>query len=454
MKGFDYSGLTGKIITRESYDYSESIMSWNRAIEKYPLAIIYCYSDEDVCNAIKWSRENSMEIRVRSGGHSYEGYSTGNDLVVIDVSEINKIYINEEEGIVKIGGGVRNREAYEAFGERGYAFPGGGCPTVGVPGLILGGGWGYSCRYLGLASDSLIEAEIINYQGEKLIVNKEKNNDLFWAIMGSGGCNFGIITSMTIKLKKKVNMGTLINVNYPNVEKSVILEVILKLQDLFKNLDRRMNFKTAIYNSEERGIGIKLTGLFYGNSDEAKKIMEPLLNLTSDIEINIEDKSILECNRWIQDSHPDYEKYKSTGRFVNRDYNEEEIKKLIEIVSNPSEGFYYTAVSFYGVGGAISDVGKLATAYYYRDAKFIMGIQSVWEEDKYALANKEWVKEKFEIIRKLTEGSFVNFPLDELEDYENEYYGENITKLKNIKVKYDPNNVFNYPQAIKGKSKI
>lgn len=449
MRSVDYSGLTGKIITKESFEYEESRLAWNRAIEKYPLVIIYCNNEEDVINAILWAKNNSIEIRIRSGAHSYEGYSTGNDVAVIDISKMNEIYIDENNGFARIGGGVRNREIYEALGSRNYAFPGGGCPTVGVAGLVLGGGWGYSSRFLGLACDSLIEVEMINYEGKKLILNEQSNSDLFWACKGSGGCNFGIITSMTIKLKEKIKMGTLIYINYPNISNEDNIKVIEVLQELYKNLDRRMNLKTAIYNSPERGRGVKLTGLFYGNSIEAREILNPLENITSSIETKIEDMSILECNRWIQDSHPDYEKYKSTGRFVYRDYNYDEIKQLIEIIDAPAEGAVYTAISFYGAGGAIADVDKLDTAYYYRDAKFIMGIQSVWEENKYADINREWVKSNFRSIEILTEGSFVNFPLDELDNYEKEYYGQNIKRLKEIKKQYDPYNVFNYPQVIK-----
>ncbi|MDU7949918.1 MAG: FAD-binding oxidoreductase [Clostridium sp.] len=449
MRSVDYSGLTGKIITKESFEYEESRLAWNRAIEKYPLVIIYCNNEKDVINAILWAKNNSIEIRVRSGAHSYEGYSTGNDVAIIDISKMNEIYIDENNGFARIGGGVRNREIYETLGSRNYAFPGGGCPTVGVAGLVLGGGWGYSSRFLGLACDSLIEVEMINYEGKKLILNEQSNSDLFWACKGSGGCNFGIITSMTIKLKEKIKMGTLIHINYPNICNKDNIKVIEVLQELYKNLDRRMNLKTAIYNSAERGRGVKLTGLFYGNSIEAREILNPLENITSSIETKIEDMSILECNRWIQDSHPDYEKYKSTGRFVYRDYNYDEIKQLIEIIDDPAEGSVYTAISFYGAGGAISDVDKLDTAYYYRDAKFIMGIQSVWEENKYADINREWVKSNFKSIEILTEGSFVNFPLDELDNYEKEYYGQNIKRLKEIKKQYDPYNVFNYPQVIK-----
>lgn len=449
MSNVDYSGLTGEIVTKGDFEYEESIMAWNRAIQKYPLVIIYCHNEEDVINAIAWAKNNNIEIRVRSGAHSYEGYSTGNDVAVIDISKMNKIYIDEDKKIVKIEGGVRNREIYEALGAKGYAFPGGGCPTVGVPGLVLGGGWGYSSRFLGLSCDSLVEAELINYKGEKLLLNESSNSDLFWACKGSGGGNFGIIVSMTIKIKEKIEMGTLININYPNVSIEDNIKIIEALQNLYRTLDRRMNLKTAIYNSAYKGRGVKITGLFYGSDEEALHILNPLRIITDTMEFDLKYMTVLECNRWIQDSHPDYEKYKSTGRFVYRDYDVHEIRKIIELVDSPADGAVYAAVSFYGAGGAISDIDKSSTAFYYRDAKFIMGLQSVWEDDKYAEFNKDWIKKKFNIMRELTEGSFVNFPLTELENYEQEYYGKNLKSLRKIKTKYDPYNIFNFPQVIK-----
>ncbi|WP_411170274.1 FAD-binding protein [Clostridium sp. MB05] len=449
MREIDYSGLTGEVIKKGSSRYEESIISWNRAIKKYPLVVIYCHNEDDVVNSIVWAKNNSIEIKVRSGTHSYEGYSTGNDVAVIDISRINKIYIDEKEEIVKIGGGVRNREIYEALGSRGYAFPGGGCPTVGVPGLILGGGWGYSSRFLGLACDSLIEAELINYEGKKLLLNENLNSDLFWACKGSGGGNFGIITSMTLQLKEKIKMGTLININYPNISNKDNIKVVEVLQHLYKSLDRRINLKTAIYNSAVKGRGVKITGLFYGNDKEALNILKSLKEIVDNVEFDLKYMTVLECNRWIQDSHPDYEKYKSTGRFVYKDYSANEIKAIIELVDNPAEGAVYSAVSFYGAGGAISDVNKLDTAFYYRDAKFIMGLQSVWENDIYEEENKEWVRTKFNTVKELTVGSFVNFPLAELENYEKEYYGEHMNSLRKIKIKYDPYNVFKFPQVIK-----
>lgn len=450
MNNIDFSKLSGDIITKEDKRYKESVLSWNRAIKAEPLVIIYCKENNDVVNAINWAKENNVEVRIRSGCHSYEGYSTGNDVAIIDISKMKDIKIDEEDNTVKFGAGITNREAYEFLGQKNYPFPGGGCPTVGITGLILGGGWGYSSRYLGLACDILIEAEMINHNGEKLIVNKDNNIDLFWALKGGGGGNFGVITSLTLRLLKKESEGTLIRMNYKDIKEETAVKIIYTLQNIYKTLDEKMNLKTTIYNSSIQGKGIKIIGLYYGKKNIAENILKPLLEIDENLEVNFKEQSLLECNRWIQDSHPEYEKYKSTGRFIYKDYNKEELQEIIELVNKTAKGSVYTAVTFYGFGGKILDIDKLATAFYHRDAKFIMGLQSVWEEDKYAEDNNLWVLDKFEKIKRLTNGSFINFPLKEIENYEEEYYGENKDRIKIIKGKYDKENFFSFPQVIKG----
>lgn len=449
MIDINYEGLTGKVVTNKSTSYDADRQAWNRAIEKHPLVIVYCYEKEDVINAVRWAREKSLDIRIRSGAHHYEGYSTGDGVVVIDVSQMQEINIDEENKLVKISGGVRNREIYEALGEKEYPFPGGGCPTVGVTGLVLGGGWGYSSRLFGLASDGLIELEMVDYKGDLIIANESINEDLFWACRGGGGGNFGIIVSMTFGLSEKRKMTTLINIEYLHITKEETIKIIEVLQNSFKTWGRNINIKTAIYNSKEKGRGVKITGLMHGSLEETSIALKDFKNISDKAIFKLEHMPLLEANRVIQDSHPDFEKYKSTGRFVCKDYSREEIEKIIETVENVAEGSTYAAISFYGLGGAVEYKDKQSTAFYYRDAKFIMGIQSVWEEDKYSEGNKSWIIDRFEFIKTITEGSYINFPLGELEDYEAEYYGENKYKLREVKAKYDPYNIFSFKQGIK-----
>lgn len=440
----DFSALSGVVITKESPNYEECCLSWNRAIHKHPLAIVYCQDNQDIINAISWTKQNDVPFRIRSGTHHYEGYSTGDNLLVIDVSHMNKIELNETT--VKIQGGVRNRELYEAVCGAGYPFPGGGCPTVGAVGYTLGGGWGYSGRLFGLGCDQLIEVEMITANGKLMIANANQNEDLFWALRGSGGGNFGVITSLTYRLPEKIEMATLINIDYPHVGFEKVVNVALRYQQFFKDLDRRLTLKMAMYNSETKGKGVKLTGLFYGSEEEATELLAPFHDAT---DFNLEYKTVLQANRDIQDSHPDFEMYRSGGRFIYRDYNADELVSMLGLIDERALGSLYTAITFYGLGGAIADVKKEETAFYYRDALFILGFQSVWEDPQYGPINYEWVAERFNVLSTYTDGSFINFPIAQSDEYEKNYYGANLSRLKVVKRMYDPEGIFNFEQVIK-----
>lgn len=448
MSNIDLNRLKGKVVAKEDEDYDKCRSSWNMAIDEYPEAIVYCLSKDDISNNIKWCIENNVQFRIRNGAHNYEGYSTGDGVIVIDLSKMNKISIDDENKKVTIEGGARNREAYDILCSKGYPFPGGGCPTVGIAGLVLGGGWGYSSRYLGLACDSIIEVEIIDYKGDLITANSNKNEDLFWAVKGCGGGNFGAVVSMTFKLADKVENVTLIDIEYKNLKPCNQVTVIKTYIDMFKNLDNKINCKMAVYNSLEKGRGIKIIGLYYGEKDEAENILKPLLNLEYNKNLNLTYTTILDANTIIQDSHPDYEKYKSTGRFVYDDYSEEEIKNIISLLDNRANGAVYAAITFYGLGGAVLEKNKEDSAFYYRDAKFILGFQSLFEDDEYKNENTKWFLEKFKFVKEITMGLFINFPLSELDDYGDEYYGDNYEKLKRIKDKYDPHGKFNFEQSI------
>lgn len=166
------------------------------------------------------------------------------------------------------------------MGELGYPFPGGGCPTVGVSGLTLGGGWGYSNRLLGLASDNLLEIELIDYKGERIVATDKYNTDLFWALRGAGGGNFGVVTSMIFKLPEKIKMATLIDIDYIGADDHEILDIFEIWTHLYMSLDKRVNLKMGIYNSEIKGRGVRITGIVYGSREEAEVILGDFKNIS------------------------------------------------------------------------------------------------------------------------------------------------------------------------------
>ncbi|MGL5417068.1 MAG: FAD-binding protein [Clostridium sp.] len=447
MKNYDFSSFSGELILKDNRDYNEKRMCFNRAIDKKPLAIAYCTNTKELKEALYLIKTYNLPFRIRSGTHHYEGFSTGDDIFIIDVSKMNKIDINLNENTVTIEGGVRNREVYEAVGKYDIPFPGGGCPTVGVSAYTLGGGWGYSARHLGLGIDSLISIELMNSKGEILVASEEENSELFYALKGSGGGNFGIVTKLKFNLPKKEKDGTLVLLEKDNIKVEYMAQIFLNWDKNINLLDEKLNMKVAFYNDKNKGLGIKIIGIFYGKLNELNKELEKIINLNEFDNISKE-MSILNINRWIQDAHPDYEKYKSTGRFTKDEYKYNEILEILNILKSPSKGAVYTAISLYGLGKATYNKNG-EDSFYYRNSKGIIGFQSVWEEDIFSEENKEFVVKNFEIIRRLTKGSFVSFPLKELDNYMEEYFGEYRYKLKAIKEKYDKENFFKFEQEIK-----
>jgi hypothetical protein len=441
------NGLTGRIVIPTNPIYNEARQGYNRAIQQYPLIIDYCRNNRDVANAVCWSRRFHVPLRIRNGGHNYEGYSNGNCTLVIDVSEMNHIDLDECENRLMVQGGVTNRQVYEFVSSQGYPFPGGTCPTVGVGGYAMGGGWGLSCRYLGLGCDSLEEIELVNYAGDIIKANRKCNADLFWACRGAGGGNFGVVVSMKFRLPPKVEKVTLIEIDYLHVNEEEQEAFLQTWQQWLKDADPRVTLISRIYNSVNDGLAMLVRGIFYGRPNEAKQFIKPFLELAG-AEYSIEYVTFLEAVTIIGSSYPPSEKFKSASRFVLKNFSECDISRLAGLIQERPQGSVFAGLSMYALGGKVREVGTDETAFFYRNAHFIIWLETVWEENQSAEENRNWVNRRFPVLASATTGSYVNFPYNELPHYLEEYYGTHVCRLKMIKKKYDPFNVFAFPQGI------
>lgn len=440
-------GLTGEIVTPFYPTYDEARQGFNRAIQRFPLIIVYCTNNKDISNAVLWSRKHCVPIRIRSGRHNYEGYSNGNCILVIDISRMNDIYIDECLGQLKVQGGITNGQVYDFVASKEYPFAGGTCPSVGVSGYSLGGGWGLSCRNFGLGCDSLQEIELINYEGCTIKANCENYCDLFWACRGAGGGNFGVVVSMTYNLLPKVKSVTLIEIDYLNVDSAEQEKFLSIWQEWLKTADDRVTLIGRIYNSIEDGLAMLIRGIFYGDCEEAKQSVEEFLSLEG-ANYNIESMTFFEAVTIIGSTYPPFEKFQSVSRFVAEDFTYAEREELVSIIKERPQGSVFAGISMYALGGRVSEVGTDDTAFYYRNANYIIWLETIWEEKRYAEENREWINKQFPYLEAITTGSYVNFPYGELPNYLEEYYGGHANKLMQIKKKYDPFNIFSFPQGI------
>jgi FAD/FMN-containing dehydrogenase len=155
-----------------------------------------------------------MAMRARSGRHSLEGWSSLDGGLVIDVSRMKGVSIDPTARTATVGTGLTQKETVAALGQRGFIFPTGSEGSVGLGGVILGGGLGLPTRSYGMVCDNLLAAEIVVADGSrsaKVVEASERSNaDLLWASRGGGGGNFGIATSYTLKVHEPPDVEFLI----------------------------------------------------------------------------------------------------------------------------------------------------------------------------------------------------------------------------------------------------
>jgi FAD/FMN-containing dehydrogenase len=197
------ASLKGQLIlpTDLGYDSARRVWSFNPQTDLRPSVIARCADATDVQKAIRFAREQGLEIAVRSGGHDIRGASVCDRGVVIDLSTMKNIEMDATAQIAHAASGVLSGELSRTTAAADLA-PVLGCnPGVGIGGLTLGGGFGFLLGTHGASCDNLLAAQIVTADGELLQVTADEHPDLFWAVRGGGG-NFGVATDFTFRVHK------------------------------------------------------------------------------------------------------------------------------------------------------------------------------------------------------------------------------------------------------------
>src|SRR5690242_13793375 len=199
------AAVRGRVVERGDAGYNEARALYNAMIDKHPAAIAYCVDDGDVSAAIGFARERGLRVAVRSGGHNGGGLGSVDDGLVIDLSPMNTVTVDEAARLARVGGGTLLRDLIGVTHQAGLTVPVGIIGTTGVGGLTLGGGVGHLTRGMGLTIDNLVAATVVLADGSVVQCDAEYEPDLFWAIRGGGG-NFGIVTQFSFRCHPLTNV--------------------------------------------------------------------------------------------------------------------------------------------------------------------------------------------------------------------------------------------------------
>lgn len=446
--------LTGDVVLPESeeYDQARLVSNYYTSKNSRPDAIVYCKSTADVQNAVKWALCKKLPIRIRSGGHNHEGFSSGKGLV-IDVSRMKNVEVDSKTHIATIQPGITGGELYKLLYEKGLTQVGGTCGDVGISGLVLTGGMGPLMRHHGLTCDTLLSLEMVNAKGDVITVTKDNEyKDLFWACQGGGGGNFGVVTSIKLQTYP-ANKVTWFNIGWDWGQP--FEEVVTKWQELFNNGDKKWFSHIDIWakpfpDKKLMKQPLKVLGVYYGTPEQAKNDLEPFLKIGQPREQTIESVEWVQAIRNFEDATAVYltdkPEYKSSGAYAMKPLPQEALKIVLDTLEKTDTPLLN--VLLFSMGGASAEVKPTETAYYYRKAPFFVVYSTQWlkpEEDKVKIAELDALRTK---LLPYTEGDYIGNPDRSLSNYLKVYFGDNVERLRCIKRKYDPHSVFQFEQGV------
>jgi len=454
--------LQGTLITPSSSDYNSARVVYNTRFDHIkPQAIVRCASADDVVATIAYAKKNGIAITPRCGAHGYAGYSTTTGMV-IDVSPMDKITLGN--GTATVGAGARLVDVYDQLTAQGVAIPLGSCATVGISGLTLGGGIGVVDRAYGLTCDNLIAAEVVLADGRKVTCDATTEPDLFWALRGGGGGNFGIVTSFTYQ-------------THPTRDITV-LQAYYDFSDYEKVMDAWQNWPNIlpddiwaqlIVSWSITGPSVYLRAFCLGSEGDIAPFwnqfkmatgIEPISSFTSTSSyrdtmlsacggVTVEachvagqtPKGTMQRNAFAATSDFFAEPIPLEGMQTLKDY-------ILKGEGRPQSGMIIMDL----MGGAINNFQPTDTAFVHRDAIFSFEYYCYFvggTDAGVVDAAQSWLHNFRETMKPWsTNLAYVNYIDPLITDWKTAYYGENYTRLAKIKTKYDPDWVFRLPQGV------
>lgn len=436
--------LTGIVVYPNDSRYLQARMNWNPFTNKFPCVFVFAQQDEDVANAVKWARENKVPIRMRSGRHALaQDFSQVNGGIVIDVGDMKAVKVDKEKGIATVQTGIRVGELVRMLAQQGILAPFGDSSTVGIGGITQGGGITAIQRSVGVISDNLLGGTLVDADGEIICFNEKQNSDLLWALRGGGGGNFGIATSYTFRIHPAPDGVGIFEIVWPWEQ---LEEVMKAWQQWAPFVDTRLG--TILEVTPKSSGLLHVMGLFLGCEEELRRLLKPIICTGTPTKVFVDEVTLPEAIDFWAPPEPmfddNYTKWHSA--WVERLLPDEAFKPIrafLEDATNSEAGFF-----FLNSGGAMNDVAPDETAFFWRNTKYYMEWNTAWNKDRETPKNIALVEKAREGLEPFVVGSYVNVPDLLIENYGKEYYAENFKRLRRIKAKYDPDNVFCFAQSI------
>ena len=450
----------GKLVVPGDADYETDRHAYNPAFEAHPQIIAYCETPGDVYLCLKWAHERGWQAVCRSGGHSTAGYCI-NDGMVIDLSRMSYVHVDPARRLASVGPGTTFGMLNAVLDHYDLHVPGGGCEDVAIAGYMQGGGWGFTSREFGMNCDNVESVRVMLSNGGVVEANQQRNPDLFWAIRGGTGNNFGIVLEVTYRLHP-IDSVWGFGIKWTMDDAPAALA---KMQSgyMIAGASNKLGYLTffaprGVPSSGNGTLLLLMRGLYHGPRDEGRRQLEPLLR-TRGAELEFAaTKSYRTMNYLLIDGKPPespgpgpiyevpdpWKEDKQSG-FIERQLDEGDWHEIVDYFRK-GPGPYNIAV-IEPCGGAIN--ASVDNAFIHRKAMTDFFVDVFWDDDAEKWDQVKWLNDYMELMKPYFNGhSYQNYPRRGLDDFRWMYWGDAYDTLLWVKQKYDPDNFFRFEQSI------
>ncbi|MFL5684459.1 MAG: FAD-binding oxidoreductase [Chloroflexota bacterium] len=432
--------VKGTVIGPDDADYDAMRSVIYGGIDPQPAVIVRVADAADIAAVIEIARETGLPLAVRSGGHSGAGHSTADGGIVIDVRDLNERDIDPVARTAWAGSGVTAGEYTSAAAEHKLATGFGDTGSVGLGGLVTGGGVGYLARRDGLTIDNLLAAEIVTADGELRTVDVEREPDLFWAIRGGGG-NFGVVTRFKLRLHELDGVvgGILV---LPATAEGIagFIAAAEAAPDELGTIANVMPCPPMPFVAEEHhGKLVNMAMVAYaGDAESGARVLAPFRALAEPLADMVRPIPYPEM---FPPEDPDYHPMAiSRTMFIDR-VDLPVARTIMDFLTTSDSPMRVSQLRV--LGGAYSRVPADATAYAHRGSRIMVNLAAFYETDEEKRQRGAWLAEFAAAIQQGDAGRYVNFLSDDGEaGVRAAYPPETYDRLASIKATYDPENLF------------
>ncbi|TDZ94258.1 putative FAD-linked oxidoreductase YvdP [Mycobacteroides salmoniphilum] len=434
-------------ITRSDSEFEVLCRGWNRRFHADPLEIVFPANTDEVAVALLDAQERGIPFRIRSGGHSVDGFSGIADGIIIDLRDLHTVDVSSEGTQARVGAGAHLHDVYEALSQIDRVIPGGVGRSVGMGGLITGGGLGGLTRWLGALAHNVISFDLVDAQGQIHSVTPDSHPDLYWACLGAGGGNFGIITAFTLRMTP-LSAAVWYRLSWPW---SQFEDVYGAWQQWAPAADSRMTPLLVMWPTTTAN-RVDVAGIFPGRPEQLEDLLGPLLEaVPPPSEKQITPTTFVAAMAALLEKIGG-EAFDVDTRAVTASpfFDQPLDRNLMGILRDwhtkaPGNSFVWCLPG----GGELAAAADRGTqSFAHGHMQQLMLIRSDWSDLRDDDACISWVSGLYDLVQPYASGAYLNWTNTDIESRPHRLYRDSYTRLVQIKHRYDPNSIFDFAHAI------